>query len=65
MKDAKALSEKLLEIYTASNLNKITSTLIQHYKAKEFDILKYIANALSKHVSFGFDQENFKIRSHS
>ncbi|NOR44295.1 MAG: hypothetical protein GQ534_01820 [Candidatus Delongbacteria bacterium] len=60
----KILSKKLLNIYTESNLNKITSTIIQHYKAKEFDIFKYITNALSKHISFGIDQDNFTINKY-
>ncbi|NOR44141.1 MAG: hypothetical protein GQ534_01025 [Candidatus Delongbacteria bacterium] len=57
----KTLSGKLLKIYTEANLNKITSTIIQFYKAKQFDTLKNIANSITDYVYFGTDQENFKI----
>jgi Leucine-rich repeat (LRR) protein len=57
----KFLSGKLLNIYTEANLNKITSTIIQFYKMKQFDILKSIASAITDFVYFGTDQENFKI----
>jgi len=57
----KKLSSKLFNIYTESNLNRITTKIIQYYKEKEYTVLKNIANAITEYVYFGTDQENHKI----
>lgn len=57
----KILAEKLLQMYTENNLNKITSKLISLYKSKQNEALIKIADSLSGHVSISADKKNFRI----
>jgi len=50
MQETKDLSERLLEAYSETNLNKITRNLIRLYKEKEFEKLNIISGMLSEWV---------------
>ena len=44
------LSEKLLASYTVHNLTRITSTLIEIYKARNYETLKKIVNSITEYI---------------
>jgi hypothetical protein len=57
MQKTKDLSERLLEAYSETNLNKITRNLIRLYKEKEFEKLNIISGMLSEWVEIAIEPD--------
>lgn len=58
----KELHEKLIAAYSSENLNRLSVTLINLYREKQFSVLKRIAEVIEDHVniSIGDDGKGFK-----
>jgi hypothetical protein len=53
----KELHEKLVASYSSENLNRISVTLINLYREKQFSVLKRIAEVIEDYVSIMIDSE--------
>lgn len=53
----KELKEKLIAAYSSENLNRISVTLINLYRERQFAVLRRIAEVIEDHVSITIDSE--------
>jgi len=56
-KSEQSQTDKLLKTYTVENLTRITSTLIELYKEKNYATLKNIAHSISEHTGLNAQDE--------